>query len=106
MKKSKKNKSVFVCKIPSFSLWILGLICGIFCSPGGLISGALVTLESLSYESVSTPVLSIGTVLAFGVLIRMSVLFAIIGFLTGILEAIIHNLWLKYLGIEVDFHKK
>lgn len=107
MKKSKKIKVFLFAKFQAFLFGLLGLICGIFYSLGGLIIDALVTLEFLSSESVSTPGLSIGSVLAFGALIGMSVLFAITGFLTGILEAILYNLWIKYFrGIEVDFDEK
>lgn len=94
-------------KFQAFLFGLLGLIYGVFYSLGGLIIDALVTLELLSSESVLTPGLSIGSVQAFGALIGMSVLFAIAGFLTGILEAILYNLWLKYFrGIEVNFYEK
>jgi hypothetical protein len=41
-----------------------------------------------------------------GALVGMPALFTTAGFLTGILEAILFNLWVKYLGeIKIDFLK-
>lgn len=86
---------------------ILGLICGILYSIGGLFIDVLVTLNWLSPETMGTPGLSYGTILAFGALIGMPIIFAIGGFLLGIVEGVLFNLFSKWLkGLSVNFDSK
>ncbi len=83
---------------------LIGLICGILYSFCGLIIDVLVSAGVLSSVSFSTPGLSFGTILAFGALIGMPVIFAALGLVLGLLEAIIYNLFAKWFGgIKVDF---
>lgn len=99
-----KNKM----KVFSFALFqakimaLLGLIAGMFYSFGGLTIDILVTLGWIT--SMQTPGLSYGTILAFGALIGMPIIFAIFGFFLGIIEAVTYNLFLRKF-IEVDFKK-
>ena len=94
-------------KFQAILFGLLGIACGFFYSFGGLIIDALVSLDLLSSETMSIPGLSMGSVLAMGALVGMPALFAIIGFLTGFLEAILFNLWVKFFGeIEINFHKR
>lgn len=71
---------------------LLGLVCGMLYSFGGLLIDTGVSLGWLSAEAWGTPGLSYGTVLAFGALIGMPVIFGVIGFAGGILEALLFNL--------------
>jgi len=90
-------------KFQSVLFALLGLIAGTVYSFGGLIIDVLVSLGWIA--SSETPGLSFGTVLAFGALIGMPIIFAILGFLLGIVEAIIFNQVAKLFGgINVDFN--
>jgi len=84
---------------------LIGLICGILYSFGGLIIDILVSKGWITTQK--TPGLSYGTVLAFGALIGMPIIGATIGFLLGLVEAILYNLFAKWLGgIKIDFEQK
>lgn len=81
---------------------LIGIACGVLYSFGGLIVDVLVTMGWLISDQ--TPGLSYGTILAFGALVGMPILFMIGGFLMGIVEAILYNLLSKRLGtIGFDF---
>jgi hypothetical protein len=84
---------------------IVGLFCGIVYSFGGLLIDILVSLNWLSSEVMETPGLSYGTALAFGALIGMPIIFALAGFVLGIIEGIVYNLFSKWLfGIKIEFN--
>lgn len=68
---------------------IVGVLCGILYSFGGLIIDAGVSIGWLSPESWETPGLSKGTILAFGALIGMPWIFAVMGFVAGIVVGIV-----------------
>lgn len=70
---------------------LLGVICGVLYSFGGLVIDVLVSLGWLSPEKMGTPGLSHGTLLAFGALVGMPVLFFVAGFALGVLEALLYN---------------
>jgi len=92
-------------KFQAFLMGLVGIVCGILYSFGGLIIDILVSIEWVS--SSETPGLSFGTILAFGALIGMPVLFATIGFLLGIIEAILYNLFTKWFsGLNVNFKQE
>jgi hypothetical protein len=101
----KKSKKIKVLKFAIFQLYIgalIGLLAGIIYSFGGLIIDTLVSL-GLVYTS-ETPGLSYGTILAFGALIGMPLIFAIFGFVLGIIGAIMYNLTARWFGgIYLDF---
>lgn len=85
---------------------LIGLLAGILYSFGGLAIDSLVSLGWLSPTSASTPGLSVGTMLAFGVLVGMPVIFAAFGFILGIIEAFLYNLFTKrFGGIELEFEQ-
>lgn len=75
---------------------IIGLVCGITYAFGGLIIDTLVTLEWIT--SNETPGLSIGTLLAFGALIGMPLIGVFFGFLAGIIQAFVYNMFSKRFG--------
>ena len=66
---------------------LIGLVLGIIYSVGGLIVDASVTLGWIT--SAETPGLSWGTVLAFGALIGMPIIFAIPGVVLGAIAALV-----------------
>lgn len=71
---------------------IIGFILGIFYSVGGLMVDTLVSVNLLSPSSVGTPGLGQGTLMAFGALIGMPILFAFGSILIGIVIAGTTNL--------------
>lgn len=62
---------------------LIGVFLGILYSFGGLILDALVSLELITSDE--TPGLSYGTVLAFGALIGMPIIFGLIGCIIDII---------------------
>lgn len=83
---------------------LLGLLCGIVYSFGGLMVDVLVTFEILSPETFSTQGFSIGTLFAFGALIGMPLIFTLAGFFLGIIEAFLYNLVQKWFGcLNINF---
>lgn len=104
MNKLKKINTLSFAKFQALLMGLTGVLFGILYSFGGLFIDTLVSLEIVSPELASTPGLSFGTVLAFGALIGMPLLFVFIGFLFGIIEALLFNLVAKrFGGIQVPF---
>ncbi len=104
MNKLKKINTLSFAKFQALLMGLTGVLFGILYSFGGLLIDTLVSLEIVSPELASTPGLSFGTVLAFGALIGMPLLFVFIGFLFGIIEALLFNLVAKrFGGIQVPF---
>lgn len=101
MARSKKIKVLSFAIFQGFLGTLLGLIAGIIYSFGGLIIDVLVSMGWIT--SSETPGLSYGTLLAFGALIAMPIIFAIGGFILGIVEAFRYNLvggWIG--GLDLD----
>lgn len=89
--KLKKIKAFSLAKFQAVLLAYVGLLAGILYSFGGLIYDLL------------TIGLNLGTALAFLALIGMPVIFAVFGFILGLVEAILFNLFANWLGgIEID----
>jgi len=102
VKRIKKIGKLSFAKFQAFLAALIGLVCGILYSFGGLIIDTLVTLGWIT--STETPGLSYGTVLAFGALIGMPIIFAIVGFISGIVTAILYNFYAKWFGgVRIDF---
>ena len=78
---------------------LIGIIAGILYSFGGLIIDFLVSLNVIT--SLDTPGLSSGTLLAFGALIGMPILFALFGLVFGILGGILYNTFYKFLPFTI-----
>lgn len=91
-----------------FQTVLMGLVCllvGALYSFGGLIIDALVSFGLITSEE--TPGLSYGTVLAFGAIIGMPIIFAVFGFLAGIVEAVLYNIFARWFGgLKIDFDYK
>ncbi len=105
MKKYRKINVFALAKFQAVLLLLVGLLCGILYSFGGLLIDVLVSLDFLSPIAMETPGLSYGTILAFGALIGMPVIFATLGFLLGILEALLYNIFTKWFHfLRLEFH--
>ena len=72
-------------------------------APVGLIAGILYSFGGAIYE-LATDSLNSGTALAFFALVGMPLTFAGVGFVAGIIEAFLYNLFARrFGGIEMDF---
>ena len=74
----------------------LGLVLGVVYTFGGLILDILVTLDWV--PPTETPGLSLGTLLAFGGVVGMPLVFMAAGFVLGIIQALLYNLFAKWFG--------
>jgi hypothetical protein len=103
MNKIKKIGVFSFARFQAILAGFIGLVCGILYSFGGLIIDVLVSLAILSPISMETPGLSYGTILAFGALLGIPVIFMIAGFLLGIIEAILYNIFARWFGgLKID----
>lgn len=104
MKHLKRIKIFQFAIFQSILMTLIGVLCGILYSFGGLFIDASVSLGILSSEMMATSGLGYGTILAFGALIGMPAIFAIAGFLLGIVEAVLYNLFTHWFGsLKIDF---
>ena len=68
----------------------------------GLLAGVIYSFGGLIYD-LFTIGLNLGTLLAFGALVGMPIIFAVIGFVLGVLEAILFNILSGWTGgTEID----
>ncbi len=106
MAKVKKINLISLAKFQAFLMLLVGLVAGILYSFGGLIIDITVSLGLISSTTAETPGLSYGTVLAFGALIGMPIIFAAFGFIAGLVEAFLYNVSSKWFGgMEMNFEK-
>jgi hypothetical protein len=96
MKKNNKINIWSLAKFQAILMTLIGLLLGILYSFGGLIVDTLVSLEWIS--SSETLGLSYGTLLAFGALIGMPVIGCVLGFVLGLIEAVLYNYFVKWFG--------
>ena len=105
MEKLHRIRIFVFARFQAFIMTLVGLLAGIIYSFGGLIIDSLVSIGWIT--STETPGLSYGTVLAFGALIGMPVIGAAAGFLLGVVEAFLYNLFARgFGGLKIDFLKK
>lgn len=84
---------------------LAGLLAGIVYAFGGLVIDALVSLNWIT--CTETPGLSYGTVLAFGALIGMPAIGAVLGLVLGIVELLLFTLFRGWLGwLDLNFERK
>ena len=101
MVKVKKFEVFSFAKLQAVVFALLGVLAGIAYSFGGLVIDTLVSIGWIT--SAATPGLSCGTVLAFGALIGMPIIFAAFGFAAGLIGAFLYNVLAKrFGGIHVD----
>lgn len=73
--------------------------------PVGLVTGIVYSFGGLIFDVITTDSVNMGTALAFLALIGMPVVFGVSGFILGILEALLYNLFAKWIGsLNVDFN--
>ncbi len=95
MAKLKKIGVLFLAKLQAVTLAIVGLLAGILYSFGGFV-----------YDVITTGSVNFGTALAFLALIGMPIIFATFGFIIGLIEAFLYNLFARrFGGIDIDFEK-
>ncbi len=88
-------------KLLAFIGALIGLILGILYSFGGLLLDVAVTLDWI--ENDETPGLSYGTLLAFGALIGMPLIFMGLGMIAGAIGSLSYNLFTRWFeGIEIE----
>lgn len=98
MNKISKLGILSFARFQAIILGLIGLLLGVLYSVGGLLVDALVSANLLDPVAMSTSGLSMGTAMAFGALIGMPVILAVIGFGSGIIQAIVFNLFAKRFG--------
>jgi len=96
MSKISKINILGLMKFQDILFTLMGLLAGIIYSFGGLLIDILVSLDWITTDD--TPGLSFGTILAFGALIGMPLIGAVIGFIVGFFEALLYNLFAKLIG--------
>lgn len=96
MEKLQRIRIFAFAKFQAILMAFVGLLAGILYSFGGLLIDLLVSLTWIT--SSETPWLNYGTLLAFGALFGMPILFAGVGFLLGIIDAILYNIFAKHFG--------
>ena len=98
MAKVRKINVFVFAKFQAFFTMLLGLVAGVLYSFGGLALDILVSANWLSPTLAETPGLSYGTLLAFGALVGMPAIFALFGYLAGIIEASLYNTLANSIG--------
>ena len=72
----------------------------------GLIAGILYSFGGAIYDLLTSGTVNWGTALAFLALIGMPILFATFGFLVGLIEAYLYNLFASCIGgIELEIEQ-
>lgn len=98
MKKRTHIKPISLAKLQAVLFGLLGLLAGIIYAVGGFIIDVSVSLGWVSSVAAETPGLSLGTLLAFGAVIGMPGIGLIVGFITGLIEAVCFNAFTKVFG--------
>jgi len=107
MKKRNKLNILAFAKFQAIFFGLIGLLLGILYFFGGLILDVSVSMNWL--QSEETTGLSYGTFLAFGALILMPLIGVLIGFFTGIIEALLYTIWTQWMSsiqINLNFKKQ
>jgi len=107
MKKRNKLNILAFAKFQALLFGLIGLLLGFLYSFGGLILDVSVSMNWFQSEEISG--LSYGTFLAFGALILMPLIGILIGFFTGIIEALLYTIWTQWMPstqINLSFKKQ
>ena len=104
--KLEKLRLVSFAKFQALLTCFVGILVGLLYSFGGLAIDFLVWIKLLSADEFGTAGLSYGTILAFGSLIGMPLVFALAGFILGLIEGILFNFYIeRFKTIELDIWK-
>lgn len=92
-------------KLKKIGILFSAKLLGIYGAGVGLIAGIIYSFGGFIYDAIYT-MLNYGTALAFLSLIGMPVMFALFGFILGIIGAIFYNLVIRFMGgIELDIEQ-
>ena len=98
MAKGRKINIFVFAKFQAFFAMLLGFFAGVLYSFAGLFLDIFVSIHWISPTLAETSGLSYGTLLAFGALIGMPAIFALFGYLAGIIEACLYNIFINRVG--------
>jgi len=99
----KQNERIMA-KLKKIKVLSLAIFQGVLFGHLGLVAGVLYSFGGAIYDIFTTGSVNFGTALAFLALIAMPILFAVFGFILGIIEAVLYNfLATWHSGIETDF---
>jgi len=94
-----------VAKLKKLGILFFAKLLAVQMACAGLIAGVLYSVGGVLYELV-TGTLNSGTLLAFGALLGMPLVFAACGFIAGAVGAVLYNLAATWFGgIEVDLEQ-
>ena len=88
----KKTEVIPIAQLVALMMGNIGFLFGVIYSFGGLAIDTLVSLGWISPAVASTPGLSYGTILAFGALVGMPLIFAVFGFVIGFVGALVYRI--------------
>lgn len=90
-------------RLNKINVFSLAKFQAILLAPVGLIAGIIYSFGGLIYDIITTGTVNFGTALAFFALIAMPVIFAGFGFILGLLEALLYNLFTnRFIRIDLD----
>lgn len=93
-------------KLTRLGVLFTAKLLGVAMTVAGLIAGVLYSFGGALYE-LFTGTLNTGTLLAFGALIGMPVIFGATGLVAGAVSAVLYNFAAKLFGgIEMDFDQE
>lgn len=96
-KRMLKIKRINVLNFAKFQAVLMSLI--------GFVAGIIYSFGGAIYD-IFTIGLNLGTALAFLALIGMPIIFATFGFIIGLIEAFLYNIFARWFGgIEIDFEQ-
>ena len=96
-KRMSKLKRINVLNLAKFQAVLMSLI--------GFVAGIIYSIGGAIYD-IFTIGLNLGTALAFLALIGMPITFAAFGFIVGLIEVFLYNLFARWFGgIEIDFEQ-
>jgi len=93
MEQSKRLNILSFAKFQGALFMLLGLLAGILYAFGGLLLDSMVSLGWMRTDETNG--LGYGTVLAFGALVGMPLILGGTGYILGLLQGLIYNLWFR-----------
>ncbi len=82
-------------KVKTMRVFSFAKFQAVLTAPVGLIAGILYSFGGAIYDVLTTGSVNLGTALAFFALIALPILFAIFGFITGVIGASLNNISCK-----------
>ena len=82
-------------KLRNIKVFSLAKFQAVLMAPVGLVAGILYSFGGAIYDVLTTGSVNLGTALAFLALIGMPIVFATFGFIVGLIEAFLYNLFAR-----------